>query len=161
MRILLFALCGLASVACLDEREGRPTMQVDDDGTVIPRPATQGFFDIGVNSESTVELIDVCFTIAVEGGDGESVWEQSACSNSRYGNGSGGDITYIGVCDSTSPNTNTVRLWIDAITTADPGVQLQNPCPGEGHQPDKACTLTASCIEDMDVLVEFNLTLVE
>jgi hypothetical protein len=155
MRIdrLVFIVIGLSSAACLDDRSGRASVETNDE-TVVTSDANQGFLDIVVSTQSTVALTDICFTIAVENGEGELVWSRPGLCSAAIGNAAGGDITYIGTCDAESGRA-TVSLRIDSITTVDPGVQLQNPCPG----PDKVCTLEASCSENLDTWVEFNLNL--
>lgn len=83
---------------------------------------------------------------------------------SQFGNGQGGDITYITPCDADGPDTdndglgeqqNTVTLWVDGIYGTG-GVDLrqwQDPCGTAG------CALTFTCEENRDAQVEFNLTI--
>ncbi len=97
--------------------------------------------------------------VTVASADGETV-----CSD-VFGNASGGDVTYVGPCDAspaadTRPGAdrpgvqNDVSIWIDGLY--DPsGVDLgqwRDPCPG-------GCTLSFSCVENRDTLVELNLTI--
>ncbi len=87
----------------------------------------------------------------------------------RYGNGAGGDLAYIAPCDADdgdaeAPATadNTVTLWVDGLyrdpdgdhdPTEDVDIgDWQDPCPD-------GCTLTATCRENADTLVAFELTL--
>jgi len=85
------------------------------------------------------------------------------CST-RFGN-SQGAISYVAPCDaSTTPAGNelhTVRLWVNAVcasgslTTEDcePIAGFVNPCGATG------CAVTAACVENADVPVEFNFTI--
>jgi len=84
------------------------------------------------------------------------------CSD-RYGNGAGGDITYVGTCDaSDGADTgaadgvqNTVTLWVDGLYNGAKTVEMgewQDPCPN-------GCQLQVDCVENQDSLVEFNLTI--
>ncbi len=80
----------------------------------------------------------------------------TVCSNT-FGNGSGGDITYIGTCDADATEgvrKNSVTLWVDGLYnaggTADIGA-WRDPCVN-------GCTLEVDCAENTDALVEFNLT---
>lgn len=118
--------------------------------------AKQGFFDISVVSEARHDISEMCVTLAVESGDGELTWRMDHLCTSQYGGG--GSLTYIGTCDADAP-TAKVRLWIESITSADPAAQFVNPCPAEGYDVDKACTLEATCDDNEDVTVEFELTL--
>ncbi len=93
--------------------------------------------------------------------------DAAALCSSSFGNGTGGDITFVGACVASPPDagqnyrTNSVTLWIDGVydasntyisPTGSDG--WQNPCPTPG-----GCTLTAACRENADTLVEFNLTI--
>ena len=174
-RAPLRTTAGVASIAmlaaalasgCLDNERARvpvdgadgETLETAGEPETLVTDAKQGFVDAAVNTNSAHELSDLCVTIEVSNGAGELVSWRAVCS-SEAGNGSG-DLTYVLTCDSSSPRT-TVRVWIDSITTATPGLQLRNPCPGEGHDPDLACALEVLCIEDEDVAVTFDLNLAE
>jgi hypothetical protein len=91
--------------------------------------------------------------------------DMGAICSSSFGNGTGGDITFVGACVASPPDaskdyrTNSVTLWVDGLYDAsnayiDPaGAEgWQNPCPA-------GCTLTANCRENADTFVEFNLTI--
>ncbi len=126
---------------------------------------------------------NVCYDLLVENADG-TVWSKgnplvtllgadqdggpdvgdadtdTICST-RYGNSTGGAVTYIGTCDaSVDADTdvragvqNRVTLWVDGLykSGADLG-DWQDPCPA-------GCSLSVDCNENEDSLVEFNLTL--
>jgi hypothetical protein len=68
--------------------------------------------------------------------------------------GAGGGLTYVGTCDASVPTT-TVRLFIDSLWDGEtPIADYVDPCPvAEG-----GCALTATCLENQDVPVTFNLT---
>ncbi len=90
--------------------------------------------------------------------DGDSI-----CSDT-FGDGTGGDITYIGPCDSSAaadthagtPGTqNDVTIRVDGLYDAT-GVDIgawRDPCGAAG------CTISLTCEENEDALAEFNLTL--
>lgn len=108
----------------------------------------------------------VCYDLAVENGDTETVWskgdpgltsadgdDDTVCSD-QYGNGAGGDVTYIGTCDASAPD-HTVRLWVDTLESTG-GAALTDwvdPCP------DTGCALEVTCVENADTLVEFDITI--
>jgi len=81
-----------------------------------------------------------------------------------YGNGRGGDITFVGTCDATTDSDldplngvqNRVTVWIDGLYneggSADVGA-WRDPCPAEG------CQLQVTCAENTDSLAEFNFTI--
>ncbi len=85
------------------------------------------------------------------------------CSG-KYGNGRGGDITYIGSCDASTDSDgdplngvqNSVTIWIDGLYNdagdADVG-EWRDPCPPQG------CQLQIDCRENEDSLAEFNFTI--
>jgi|GEM_PF-1040208 len=93
----------------------------------------------------------------------------SLCAN-RFGNGVGGDISYLAPCDADQP-AHTVRLWVDALCTGAvtstagtanwqtpngicPELQSYvNPCGSAG------CTLAVTCAENADTPVTFNFTI--
>lgn len=134
-------------------------------------------------------LNNVCYDLRVRNGLNDLVWSQgdpetaddspldtdsatvaaaeaggSICA-SRYGNGPGGDVTYIGPCDAQEPSHN-VTLWVHEIFTSDttalPDDQWDNPCKGPTAGTDMfswngGCTLNFTCIENQDVAVIFNL----
>ncbi len=78
------------------------------------------------------------------------------CSTS-FGNGAGGDISYVAPCDGSAGNTaHTVTLWLDFLELDDgsfavAGDDYQDPCPS-------GCAVTAICVENADVPVTFNFT---
>jgi hypothetical protein len=124
----------------------------------------------------------ICYDVKVTDGptkDAPAIWSRGApglndpavqadtgalCS-SNFGNGPGGDITFVGACVATpfdsgqTYRTNSVTLWLDGLYDdaqsyiPPTGAQgWRNPCPD-------GCTLTAQCRENSDTLVEFNLTI--
>lgn len=81
-----------------------------------------------------------------------------------YGNGRGGDITFVGTCDASTDSDgdslngvqNRVTVWIDGLYndagSADVG-EWRDPCPAQG------CQLQVDCVENKDSLAEFNFTI--
>ncbi len=91
--------------------------------------------------------------------------DPDALCSSNFGNGTGGDITFIGACVASpvdagqTGRTNSVTLWVDSLYDA--SNTYISPTGADGWQdpcPD-GCTLTAMCRENADTLVEFNLTI--
>ena len=106
-----------------------------------------------------------CYDLAVENGLGQPVWSRgnpalafpgdtaTLCSTA-FGNGPGGDITYIGPCDASQPN-HEVALVLDGLyaTGGAALTDFENPCPS-----DDPCLLPAVCQPNGDTPVNFNLT---
>jgi len=128
---------------------------------------------------------DVAVTNAADGG-GELVWSrgtpglnggtpdtQALCSN-RFGNGVGGDLSYVGPCDADGQEdpsdaggerTNSVTLWIDGLYDGAGNYMPPNgpnrwfnPCLNGAGQ-EVGCTLNVLCEENADAKVEFNFTI--
>jgi sulfatase modifying factor 1 len=114
----------------------------------------------------------VCYDLRVTNGPdgtGDTVWQKGslglspggdtdAVCSSSFGNGSGGDITFIGACDASGTAQSSVTLWIDGVYDGNLFISptgsdgWQNPC-------EAGCTLNLTCKENEDVRVEFNLTI--
>jgi hypothetical protein len=105
--------------------------------------------------------------VAGQNGDGGpgglSDREARPLCSSRFGD-NGGGISYVAPCDASSPEAaeHTVRLWVNAVCEAGsldgdtpcvPMYGYQNPCGNNG------CVVTANCVEDSDVPVQFNFTI--
>ncbi len=110
-----------------------------------------------------------------------TVWSQQYICATQYGD-SLGSVTYIGTCDAdggtaANPVLNTVELELQAILVADADAADLEPndpatpwdesttdtlvSPRDYFNPCQApdfCRLQRPCIENMDTLVEFNLT---
>lgn len=97
---------------------------------------------------------DVCYTLEVRNGAGEVLWTQPDVCSSRYGNGGGGDIAYVGPCDA-SESQNQVSLTLTGMTDTNRAAitDFTNPCPT-----GDACKRTVTCVENADTAVDFNLT---
>ncbi len=113
-------------------------------------------------------VAEICYQLAVYNGDGETVWSNDDVCSIAYGNAGGGGITYIAPCDADDGvSDNTVELVLDSvevsggailddqITTVDGDADFINPCTAASP-----CELTFECLENQDVLVEFNLTII-
>ncbi len=114
--------------------------------------AKQGFFDIAVDAEPREGITELCIALSLESGDGEIVWHRPHLCSSEHGVGA--SLTIIGTCDAEAP-ANKVHLWIESITSTDPDAKLVNPCPAEGYDRSKSCVVETTCIQNSDVLVEF------
>jgi len=107
-----------------------------------------------------------CYDVAVFNGIGQPVWsagdpavahptDRSTLCSTRFGNGPGGGIAYVGPCDGDAPD-HEVSLVLDGLYDA-AGRALddyRNPCPA-----DRPCVLPVECRENTDSPVTFNLTL--
>ena len=90
--------------------------------------------------------------------------DTSTICSGVYGNGRGGDITYVGTCDEASDSDldplngvqNRVTVWIDGLYNeegmADVG-DWRDPCPNQG------CQLNVNCEENTDSPAEFSFTI--
>jgi hypothetical protein len=117
------------------------------------------------------ELVVARGPSSLAAGSGDSTAD-AVCA-SRFGNGDGGDISYVAPCDSQQP-THTVTLWVNALceSTAAAGSPETNigagcdeiqsyvdPCP-EGAGPGSGgCSLEVTCQENADTPVTFNFTI--
>lgn len=116
-------------------------------------------------------ISDACYDILVENSapDGVAaaannvVFLDNICSTT-YGNGAGGDITYIAPCDASvtvdldagptgasGVQNAAVTLWVASVT---PSAGFVNPCPDTGP----GCRIFTTCSPNADTFVEFNLT---
>lgn len=154
-RPVVWCLLALAWGACTDSSDGSPA---------------SGGFDLHVAALRLPGIAVACYDIAVQNDVREYVWRQgdpevthangdsaTLCSD-QFGNGTGGDIAYVGPCDAMDNNddgkaTGYVTIWIDGLYDAS-GKDLADwvdPCPD-------GCTLSAECHENSDVAVTFNFT---
>jgi hypothetical protein len=148
-------------------------------GCTAPDSARQPSLEIAVAPLTLPGISRVCYdlrTTNAADGAGSTVWAEgtpgtdgpadtgSICSN-QYGNGEGGAITFVGSCDASPLNPgdtgriNSVTLWVDSIygTSGTPISETgndgwQDPCPS-------GCVLNATCLENTDTRIEFNLTI--
>ena len=118
-------------------------------------------------------IADVCYGLTVFNGvpaTADTVWSQQGICSSQYGNSGGGDITYIGTCDADSGSNNYVELILETIevdggTILDDQFTVQAPPDGDGDADFTNpcaeagdCVLNFPCVENEDVFVEFNIT---
>jgi hypothetical protein len=106
-------------------------------------------------------VYDACYTLTVRNEAQDTVWTESGLCATKYG--SNGGLTYVGSCDAADVDgggaVNTVVLTLDGLYSA-PGVALsdyQDPCTSP-HNPG-GCKLAATCVENSDTPVTFNLTI--
>jgi hypothetical protein len=152
VRRLLSATLALAlpSVAC-----GR------DDTERTDRTGGRGL-DVRVAPLRLPDIGDVVYGVTVRNGDGDIVWSRNNLSSTRFGDGRGA-ISYIGPCDA-QQNPHTVELQVLSVSTVDgtwlePGVDYQNPTLDEDGNPWPLGMDGIICVENADVPVVFNLTL--
>ncbi len=98
--------------------------------------------------------------ISVSNGAGQTVWSRPTLSADNFGDGAGG-LTFVGACDASSPS-HVVALTLNALYEDEnldgtnetvPTTEYKNPCPS-----GTPCTVAATCSENQDTAVQFNLT---
>lgn len=142
------------------------------------RPDGPGF-QIGVAPLSLPGVTNACYRVTVTNGpdrSGDIVWQEDSLCADDFGDGTG-SLAYVGPCDAsvTRDNSVTVEL-IDlmAMTGTSPAPidddEYDNPCGvladwssdrntlAIGEDPYAPCTINKACVENSDVPVEFNLT---
>ncbi len=148
MRVLALASIPALGGACADTDSGPTGPQVKIDVAALSLPG----------------IDEACFGITVFNGvpgvqGTDTVWSNSNVCSGQYGNGQG-DITYIGPCDAGVTENNHIQLVLNSLSangqslsaTGSPA-DFVNPCAAPGD-----CVLEFECLENADVLVEFNLT---
>ncbi len=130
---------------------------------VVDAPA--GGLAVNVAPLALEDVEDACYSLEVRNEAGATVWSKSSICADRYGD-TKTDITYIGTCDASDPNSDgiaeaTVVLTIDGLYGAggqsDPLDQYRNPCAAP-YNPN-GCILETTCRENADTPVQFNLTI--
>ncbi len=96
-------------------------------------------------------ITEAVWAFTVTNGDGEVVIERSDVRSTRFGDGRG-SISYVSPCDSQS---NPNRVTIDSLALFDANGPLD---PGDWVDPTPVA-LNVDCVENADVPVTFNLTI--
>ena len=142
---------GVAAVAAIAGCGAEPTQE----------PVSTTNVAIAVTPLSLSGPSEVCYDLEVKNGLGEVVWRRgnpavdapsdpNALCSSRYGNGAGGAIAFVGPCDAGAPN-HTVTLWVDGLLQGAAALtDWQDPCP-------TGCAVPAVCVENSDTPVSFEL----
>jgi hypothetical protein len=110
-------------------------------------------------------ISDACYGVRVTTqpfGAGDLVWERTganALCATRFGNGPGGDVSYVGPCDADAATDHGVSLVLESLYDEDgqpmvEDVDFQNPCKAS-----EPCHLEVACQENADTPVTFNLTI--
>ncbi len=125
--------------------------------------ARQGFFDIGVNGAPPAGAETVCYAVRVLNGEGLVVWANPALCSNEYGDHDGGNVTYVGPCDSRAPE-HVVTVWTTAAYGPDGELLPDAPGPcndgrleGDASTWTGGCATEATCLEYDDVSVDFDL----
>lgn len=149
--------CGEAGCAktfeCLEV--DNPVVEFD---MTLMRVSQQGFFDVSVlSADAPEDAQGICYALRVTNGEGVEVLSVRSLCSYDYGNGRGGDISYIVPCDAASPE-NEVTVWVHPLDGAtDPS---ESPCPapasGELETWTGGCSKTYTCVENQDVTVHFD-----
>jgi hypothetical protein len=124
----------------------------------------------------------VCYDLEVTnapGHGGDVVWSKGtpglnrgtpdggAICSDRFGNTSGGDVSYVGPCDADGvggERMNSVTIWFDGLydlegsyIVPDGSQGWQNPCVNASGA-EVGCTLDVLCKENADTAVSFDFT---
>ncbi len=139
------SLLALLASGCLEEKaETGPTGQL---AIAVAPLSLEGI----TNAEYTVWV-----TNAAADAGGQTVWTR-AVSSQQYGDGAG-SVSYIGTCDAAAPGgINTVHLTLHALYD---GAGLVTPGTYENPTEPDALTREIVCVENADVAVTFDMTIV-
>ncbi len=168
MRVLFICLLGFCLgrllVACISEPSSLPGPQFEVSVAPLTLPGVGRIcYDLRVTDGATKN--DPVIWSKGTPGLNLGASDAGALCSSNFGNGAGGDLTFVGACVSSPVDagqdyrTNSVTLWIDGVyDSANAYVSptgpngWQNPCTD-------GCTLAVPCRENSDTVVEFNLTI--
>lgn len=149
--------CGDAGCAktfeCLEV--DNPVVEFD---MTLMRVSQQGFFDVSVLSADAPEGAQgICYALRVTNGEGVEVLSVRSLCSHDYGNGRGGDISYIVPCDAASPE-NEVTVWVHPLDGATDASESPCPAPASGALETwtGGCSKTYTCVENQDVTVHFD-----
>jgi hypothetical protein len=116
----------------------------------------QGNLNLNVAPLNLPGITDADFGVVVTNGAGAVVWQESTLASTQYGDGAG-SLTYIGTCDAQEP-VHTIALTVNSLSSGGGDLfaagEAVNPCPS-----GTPCELTATCEENADVSVVFNLAI--
>ncbi len=154
VRLNVYILLAMALSACAAETAtgvGGPTVTVNIAPLDLPG-LDLACYDLRVDNGATPAE-----TVIARGDPGLRLDEgdsDTLCST-RFGNGAGGDISYVAPCDA-QQSAHTVTLWLDGLYTGTEAAPVllpdyQDPCP-------TGCALQTTCQENADTPVTFNIT---
>ncbi|PKN56759.1 MAG: hypothetical protein CVU56_14600 [Deltaproteobacteria bacterium HGW-Deltaproteobacteria-14] len=127
------------------------------DGTPrSPEPRTGSQIAIEVAPLHLEGVTDAVYAIRVTNapdGGGEVVWERTSLTSSQFGDGAGA-LSYVGPCDADA-GVNSVTLTLLTLYEGDGSVVSEDAYDNPG-----ALTRDVECLEDGDVSVVFDLTIV-
>ena len=125
---------------------------------------------VGVGALTLPGLADACYTLRVDNGDDEVVWERTGICADRFGDGRS-SISYVGPCDaSAGVSDNRVTLILESLHDAAGEIArdgYENPCgdgsvaegdPAYNYDGFGPCQLSFECEENADVAVDFDIT---
>ncbi|HRE87554.1 MAG TPA: hypothetical protein PK095_00320 [Myxococcota bacterium] len=123
----------------------------------LMRESQQGFFDLSVlNADAPEGVSGICYAVRVRNADGAVVVSSREICSDDYGNGRGGDFTYIVPCDAESPEHD-ITVW---VYPPEGSRVHETPCPapaiGELDVWDGGCAQIHTCVLNQDVTVEFD-----
>lgn len=149
--------CGEAGCAKTFECLEVDNPVVEFDLTLMP-VSKHGFFDVSVRGADAPEGAQgICYALRVTNGEEVEVLSMRSLCSRDYGNGRGGDITYLVPCDAEHPDS-TVSIWVHAPEGAN--APYETPCPapasGEIGTWSNGCSQIVTCRKNEDVLVEFD-----
>lgn len=112
-----------------------------------------GRIAVSTSALSLSGISEACYSLQVTNAAGDIVWSKRDVCSTQYGDSKGG-ISYVGTCDATSPE-HEVSLTLTSMTDSSGAAvtDFTNPCPS-----GSACTQKATCVENRDTPVDFDLT---
>jgi len=142
--ILLLASASIVAVGCTQEVDPGQRFEI----SVAPLAltgVTGATYDLRIYNSAIVDIATADKIVALTG-----------LTSAQYGDHEGA-LTYVAPCDANTPsaddNFNTVELVTTGFTSADSNDTFQLPCPDT-----TPCRIQKECLENADVLVQFNLT---
>ena len=102
-------------------------------------------------------VTNAAYTVTVTNGpdgSGEVVWQATALESDRFGDGAG-SLSYVGSCDASNGGASSVTVELTALYEGE-GV----PIDGGTYQNPTPITRNVTCVENQDVSVVFDMTIV-
>jgi hypothetical protein len=114
--------------------------------------------DLRVAALNLAGVNGVVYGVTVKNAGGDVIWTRNNLDSVQFGDGVGA-ISYVGPCDaSEGANPHRIELTLLEMRTGPgqviPPSQYRNPAP-----PDNPVVATANCVENADVPVVINLTI--
>ena len=183
------ALCVLAVLSACSRQQAEPQgPRVAIDIAPLNLPSVQGVeYALAVfNAAPASPMFDVAGNVVGAGNLGQLVWQEESVTSNLFGNGAGGDVSYVGPCDASQPE-NWVALALRQVDVGanngsyggaapfagtdnvldDENSAFTNAPGSNDGDPDfvnpcdfaAPCVMKFACEENQDTEVVFNLTI--